>query len=199
MLAKGHALKSKLGELGTQLRGEGSSLVRGWQRALKLIYSHLPAVQSIQPWGTSLLGFSAYCTWTLPGEARGRRARGGGVLALSLVCEACPSPSIASASPPHQPGRAEPRPGPGRTCCLLQPLATASGGQAAVFSHRRATTWAVHPGGCQQEGWAASTGFSHSSSLEPGGARGIDKAGRLASCPLQGPPGRPCCLSPVSA
>lgn len=39
------------------------------------------------------------------------------------------------------------------------------GGQAAVFSLRRAMLWVVHPGDFQQEGWAAFTG---SSSLEQG-------------------------------
>lgn len=82
LFAKGPALRSKLGELGTQLRGEGSSLARGWQRGLKLIYSHLPSVQSIQPWGTSLPGFSA----SVPGLCLERLGVGG-------LGEGMPSPS----------------------------------------------------------------------------------------------------------
>lgn len=72
-------------------------------------------------------------------------------------------------------------------CSSLWPIA--SGRWAAVFSHRRATTWAVHPRGChQQEGWAACTGFSHSSSLEQGGGEG-DKSSRQAG--QLSPPGSP--------
>lgn len=72
-------------------------------------------------------------------------------------------------------------------CSSLWPMA--SGRRAAVFSHRRAMAWAVHPRGChQQEGWAACTGFSHSSSLEQGGGEG-DKSSRQAG--QLSPPGSP--------